>query len=137
MYSFPKSDQFFVDRLLTIFTAILRQERPNSRELNPVIERLIQYTKKLPDIEPSESISLEIENCQITCNKEEYGLHCYSWDGHEVFRIQYFAEEKGHHCINGYDVLTGNEKIESLNYYLNATDNAVNSLTEITFEIKK
>jgi hypothetical protein len=133
-YSFPEDEHFFIDRLRVIFASVLLQERPNSKELNPVVQKFIDCLDEFPEVY-SFSLSVEIGHNQIICSEEEFGLHCYSWDWHEVFRNQYFVGDGGHHCIYGYDVLTGEDKNEVLSDYLAAIESDINDLTEeIAFE---
>jgi len=115
-YLMPKDDRWVIQTLLSVTVKRLNSEHEDHADVRRALLRFLFALQGLPRFTDGINLSIEIDNYQLTFSDEEVGIHKFTSDGHEVFRLQYF--EGSHHCIDGYNILTGAEKEHTLKYHL-------------------
>lgn len=114
---------------------ILARRLVNGNDAPPQRRSLLRALfglQRLPVLIPDLTISISADRFQLEIDAEHCSFASYTEDWHTEFRIQYFAEYS--HCIGGFDMLEGDEKIAAARQRLNDFEAAMEEVSELSIE---
>lgn len=127
----PPEDACVIARLSRIFARRLVHgcDAPARRQ---ALMRTLFGLQRLPILIPDLNISISAGRCQFEINAEHCGFVSYTEDWHTEFRIQYFPGSS--HCIQGFKMLDGEEKIAAASLRLDDFAAAMDEANELDIE---
>ncbi len=127
----PPEDACVIARLSQVFAKRLvhGHDAPARRQ---TLMRALFGLQRLPILIPDLSISISAGRFQFQIDSEHCGFVSYTEDWHTEFRIQYFSGSS--HCIEGVEILEGEEKIAAAKLRLDDFEAAMDAPDELSVE---